>query len=223
MPVTPTPSAEVAFIDDLFTTMTDAEKDALEKKKAALDKLLAPESIGRYKIEILLGKDFAPSKPSAGAMSFWESGNKLHGGGDSILYFCPGRRLKRNDCEAAIPEGSFSNDVNEDLLICPKCFSKWEAVEVVGQICARLDYKGWAALVLKYYLRLDMRADIYVKYHPEDIRSAAHKEQQKQRMGEDLERVRNKRAVRIYPLANIIKDTSAGADLEGRFQAFLRA
>jgi hypothetical protein len=199
--------------------MSEEEKQALEQKKTALDKLLEDNNLAKYKIEIMFGKGYAPSKPSHGAVSFWESGSKFHGGGDTIMHMCPGKDLKVSNCEGFIPDGSHGYG----FLVCPSCHHPWEGEQVSGQILCRLTAQGWAKLVLKYFMRLEMKADIYVKYHPEDIRSAAAIEQSKQHMGEILLGARRSRRPRIYPLKNIIKDTSAGADLEGRFLAFLRA
>lgn len=199
--------------------ITEEEKEAIEQKKQALDKLLEEKDLAKYKIEILFGRGFSPSKPSHGGVSFWESGSKFHGGGDTILHFCPGKDLKVSDCDAFIPDASHGYG----FLICPKCHQTWQGEQVGGQILARLTAQGWAQLVLKYFLRLEMRADIYVKYHPDDIRSAAAIEQAKQHMGDILMGARKSRRPRIYPLKNIIKDTSAGASLESRFLAFLRA
>lgn len=199
--------------------MNKEEKETLEKSKAALDKLLEEHDIAKYKIEILFARGFSPNKPSAGIMSFWESGSKLHGGGDTILHLCPGKDLGKNDCTAFIPDASHGYG----FLVCPKCHEAWEGSQVSGQIAYRLTSQDWAKVVLKYYQKLEMRADIYMKYHPQDIRVASELEQAKQHMGDLLSGVRRSRKPRIYPLANIIKDTSAGADLEARFLAFLRA
>lgn len=199
--------------------ITEEEKETIEQKKRALDKLLEEKDLAKYKIEILFGKGFAPSKPSHGGVSFWESGSKLHGGGDTILHICPGKDLRVNDCDSFIPDASHGYG----FLICPKCHRSWEGEQVSGQILARLTAQGWAQLVLKYFLRLEMKADIYVKYHPDDIRSAAAIEQARQHMGDVLMGARRSRRPRIYPLKNIIKDTSAGASFESRFLAFLRA
>jgi len=80
-------------------------------------------------------------------------------------------------------------------------------------------------VLLKWFLKLEMNADIRVKYHKDDIRNAARSEQEKQHMGDILNRARSfeRRPCYIYPLRNIIKDTSAGADLRGRIHAFLTA
>lgn len=192
--------------------MTEEEKQVLEQKKRALDKLLSDNKLAKYKIELMLGKDWAPSKPSPGILSFWESGKKFHGGGDTIMHICP-------KCESFIPDEGHGYD----QLICGQCGSVWKGEEVYGQIAARLDARGWTQAILKYMHRLHWNADIRIKYHPMDIRSAALREQESQRMGEDLERVRSKRAVRIYTLRAMLKDTSAQASLENCILGFVRA
>jgi hypothetical protein len=216
----PTPLLEIASSDPF---MTDEEKEVLRQKKEAMDKLMSQAGLAKYKIEILFHKGFAPSKDSAGIVSFWESGSKFHGGGDTIMHICPENRVHTKAGKEGC--GSFITDANHGygFLICPKCQLVWDGEEVYGQVMARLGAKKWAQLVLKYYLRLDLNADIVIKYHPEDIRNAAAREQESQMMGDALRDVRRKRSRRIYPLKNIIKDTSAGAELEERFEAFIRA
>jgi hypothetical protein len=199
--------------------LSEEEKKAVLEKQAVLDELLDQHGLAKYKIEILFGKGFAPSKPSVGAVSFWESGSKFHGGGDTILHMCPGKAKQINDCDAFIPDPSHGYG----FLVCPSCHTTWKGEDVWGQILARLTVQGWAELVLKYFMKLEMKADIVIKYHPDDLRNAAMKEQEKQRLGQDLDRVRTRRVARVYPLRNIIKDTSAGAELINRFTAFIRA
>jgi hypothetical protein len=74
-----------------------------------------------------------------------------------------------------------------------------------------------AALVADLFRKLGDDADIYVKYHPQDIRSLA------QTQGNELNEARMKRALTIYPLANIIRETLGGATLESRFKALFTA
>jgi hypothetical protein len=68
-----------------------------------------------------------------------------------------------------------------------------------------------------------MDTDVRIIYPPDDIRTSAALEQDKSRGGELLEKARSKRAVRSYPARNILKDVTAGADLEGRLLAFIRS
>ena len=74
------------------------------------------------------------------------------------------------------------------------------------------------------FLKFDHNADIRVKYNYRSIRDAAAQEQAKSMGGEVLNIARGpgNRVPRLYPLRNILKDASNGADLYGRFLAFLR-
>jgi hypothetical protein len=76
---------------------------------------------------------------------------------------------------------------------------------------------------MKWFMKLDARADIYMKFPRYDIRALTQMEQEKQLMGEALAKLRNDKRKCIYPLKNIIRDTAAGADLYSRVLAFLRA
>lgn len=216
MPIVGSTQSEIAT-NKLFLSKED--KEIFDKKKKALDDLLSQKGLAKYKIDIMFGKGYTNNQPSAGAVSFWESGSKFHGGGDTIMHMCPGKSLRVNECEALIPDASHGYG----FLVCPSCNRLWKGEQVHGQVMARLLPTGWAKLVLKYFMKMGMSADIRIKYHPEDIRAATQKELESSKDGDVLDDVRVKRHVRIYPLANIIKDTSAGADLESRFLAFIKA
>lgn len=196
--------------------LTDEDRDAIQKRMAAMDKLLSEQKKAKYKLELFFGDERSMSKPVPGILSFWESGSKLHGGGDAKIYLCPGKMLKRNECEGTIP---FAFNAYGHL-VCPKCHSTWKGEEVIGEVLGRHSMKQWAELLYKYFIKLEHNCDIYLKHAPTDIRSMAAREQERQRGGELLAKAR-KRALHIYPLRNIIKDTSSGADVLGRFFAFL--
>jgi len=200
-------------------TLGAEELHALEERKKIFDKLLSQEGKAKYKIEILFKHTRVVHGLSAGTVSIWESGTKLHGGGDTKAYWCPGKELKRNDCTGIIPDAS--NGYGH--LVCPKCQVLWKGPEVIGEIFYRLPARKWAEVILKHYVHLDHNADIYCKYPKEDLRIASSLEQAKQHMGEKLSKARASRQVYIYPLAHLIKDVSAGSDLLERFHAFLTA
>lgn len=209
---------EEVSVDDA-PKLSEEELYAIKQRTEALDKLLAEEQKAKYKIELLFGSARAPSKPTPGALSFWESGSKLHGGGDAKIYICGGKISGASDCEAFIPD--VSNGYG--YLMCPQCKTVWQGHEVTGEILARLSMRGWAELLLRYFVKLEHNADIYIKHAREDVRAAARVEQAKQHGGEKLTRARLGRMKYIYPLKNIIRDTSGGADLLGRFYALLTA
>jgi hypothetical protein len=199
--------------------LNEEELHAIKQRMEALDKILAEEQKAKYKIELLFGSARVPSRPTPGALSFWESGSKLHGGGDAKLYVCGGKTSGTSDCEAFIPD--LSNGYG--FLLCPRCKKVWQGDQVTGEILARLSMRGWAELLLRYFSKLEHNADIYIKHARDDVRAVARVEQAKQMGGEKLAHARIGRTKYIYPLKNIIRDTSGGADLLGRFYALLTA
>jgi len=202
--------------------LSEEERDALQKKMAAMDALFKEMGRAKYKIELFWGSKFSVRQPSAGALSFWESGAAFHGGGDTKIYICPGRKRGVSDCAHMIPD-AFNE---QGKLVCPNCGQVWKGEEVIGEVFGRWTMRQWASKLFEYFKQLEMNADILVKYPPEDIRSASLQEVESARYGgEKLAKARGKRsrATHIYPLRNIIKDTSNGADLLGRFYAFLTA
>ncbi len=203
--------------------LTDEEKDTLQKKKTALDSLLAEQQIAKYKIDLNLGRGFSLIKPSHGALTFWESGKKFHGGGDCKLYICPGKERGISQCDAFIPDSS----QGQGFLFCPKCDNVWKGEDVGGEILARLTPKGWAEAMMKYFIKLELNCDLRIKYVIDiggkaDIRIAASKEQERELRGEALEIPRQKNT-RIYLMKDIIRDTAAGAELYQRILAFITA
>lgn len=200
-------------------TLTAEEEDTLKKKMAAMDKLLADQQIAKYKIELFCSHRRSRQRAFPAAISLWESGSRLHGGGDDKVYECPAGKHGMPPCGGII--GGHNQGYGH--LVCPKCKKVWKGEQVSGERLAVLTNRGWAALILKFFVRLDHNADIYVKTPRSDLRVAAAAEQVKQMGGERLASVRTRKDLTIYPLKNIIKDTSNGADLLGRFYALLSA
>jgi hypothetical protein len=199
--------------------LTEEEEVILRDRMAALDKLLSDKELAKYKIEIMFERKRSKTAPTFGMMSFWESGAKFHGGGDTKMYFCAGKKMKVNDCDIFIPDSS--NGYGH--LVCPRCKNVWKGEQVDGEVGAKLTMQNWAGVLLKYFMKLDARADIYMKFPKYDIRVLTQMEQDKQMMGDALAKARGDKQKCIYPLKNIIRDTAAGADLYSRFLAFLRA
>ena len=73
-------------------------------------------------------------------------------------------------------------------------------------------------------MRLNLDADVRIKYNYVDIRKANAEEEEKKLRGEILNKSRDRlrRKARVYPLEYIIRDVNAGADLEKRFLSFLK-
>jgi hypothetical protein len=223
----PAISKEIKYGEDnpieLAPELTEEELDIIRQKQEALDKLLAEKGVAKYKIDLNLGRGFSVRKASHGALSFWESGKKFHGGGDTKLYICAGKMKGVNECEGFLPDTSQGYGFG----FCPKCKNLWPAAEMAGEVFARLYPQGWATLILRYFVRLEMNADIRIKMlkadrMSSDIRYNAEQEQERQRGGEVLAVARS-RVTRIYTLSSIIKDTAAGADLQARILAFVQS
>jgi hypothetical protein len=200
--------------------LSPEEAEAVVRRAEALKRLVSGDEIrAKYKLELIFGEARSTWKPTPGILSFWEAGARFHGGGDQKIYLCPGRRLGRSGCEAPIPELG----VSLGTLVCPACGTTWAGEDVIGELCFNLPMRKWAAVLNEHVRKFDYDADLYLKHAPSDIRSIALAQAKKQtfRGSERLDLVRSRRARHVYPLRNIVKDTSAGADLLSRIYAFL--
>lgn len=194
----------------------------------------------KYKIEIHFGPDRSNSelKLSSGLLCIWESGKMYHGGGDEKMYWCG-----YDDCK-----WPFSADLLAMAhVVCPKCnrelfrapdykqdhidYLKKEGLDskgieaipcMVGEKLFKLPPSKIATLLLKTFRQLDSNADIYLKYHPKDIRMDKKNPGSAESMNK-LVVARLRKQPLIYPLKNILKDTASGADLHKRILAMLRA
>lgn len=208
----------------------------------------------KYKIEIQFDKNRSTSvfKMGTALIMVWESGRRFHGGGDQRMMFCgywPGQGFNGSEeCGKPIKDENFS--INH--LVCPHCHreqfldpqvkkrhiqlaiqngqdaSGLEHMPVANpMLLAKLGPKSLAVFVSKIFKDLGANADIYVKYHPEDIRGYDIPDAKKDDVYEKARRARTEkkenRGIVIYPLENIIKDTMAGASIESRFQALFLA
>lgn len=209
--------AEVGNVEEL----SKGEREVLREKMLAMDRLFKSKAVvAKHKIEVQFGKERSTWKPFPGMISLFLSGTKLNGGGDDKLYMCP-----RNDCSGIVPPFKrFVREVGGKAVAyvpCPTCGVMWPEGELVGEIFYRLMPRDWASVILKFFARVEHDADLYVKYHPTDIRAQTMMELARARGGEAINKARKNRGLYIYPLRNIIKDTSAGADLYGRILTFI--
>lgn len=196
--------------------LSDVEIQALNKKMQALDTLLKEQVRAKYKIEVQFGKGRAAhgSKHFPGAISIYLSGTKFNGGGDEKLYICPMDR-----CHGIIDP----KHRNGTQLLCTKCNQFHNENTVVGELLYRLTPQNWAYAILHHFINLDHNADIYLKYHPTDVRYQTMMELARAQGGEQIAKARKNRGLHIYPLKNIITDTKNGADLYKRILAFITA
>jgi len=209
-------------VRDSPLTLTSDEKEAYMRRAGELWKQLSDKKVvAKYKLELMFGKARSNNNATPGMLNFWLNGSKFHGGGDEKLYLCPGASLKKSDCAALLQE---SYNVTEGV-VCPACGTIWRHEQVIGELLFNLPMRKWADVLYRYFSLCDYNCDIYLKHAPNDIRSVslAQVERATWKGTQALGSVRDKRARHIYPLRNIIKDTSAGADLLSRLHAFLVA
>jgi hypothetical protein len=183
----------------------------------------------KYKIEIHFNKNRTTSGPNTAAVTIFESGARLNGEGDELVYICserdrglalnaPGvedRKILRgySGCGAIIP----GNRLRGGVAVCTECESMLNSECLTSTLLVHLRTPKLADLITDLFRRLGSDADIYVKYHPTDLRSRALNNPSQMDAG------RMSRGLTIYPLHNIIRDTGGGASMEGRFLALFTA
>jgi hypothetical protein len=209
--------------NDQFESLIQSTKD--KKLKA------------KYKIEVIY--DWRRSSlrhvPTALGVIVWESGRRLHGGGDEKMFWCP-----YHDCGRAFSSDNFGYQ----HAVCPHCqreiFLDPQAkadhikaaaadgsdVEGLKRIPEVMDVRlmnvtpvDLAGFLVTLWHHLEGNADVYLKYSPKEIHYDKLHEDKK--APDKLESVREGRKPLIYTLSAIMKDIGAGADLRARFIALL--
>jgi hypothetical protein len=209
---------------DRISTQIAAKIDA-ENLKAAE----AAQRKATYKIQIWFRSNRTLHAPIAYSLSFWESGKRLHGGGDEMMLICrrnegaqrltPFDRVssKSNNglgCNGLIP-GGIAED--KGVIVCPHCYAKHEMGQIGDSIFYRTSAEQAAERLAWWWRKLDCSADIYAKFNQTDPRTVM------MARNYDARTAREKKGLTIYPLENILKDTLTGSTLESRFKAFITA
>lgn len=223
--------------------MTTDEQILLQALKSKQDKEL--ESLfevksGRYKIEVQFGKDRTLWNPNTGICLVWESGRRFHGGGDQQVHWCG-----YDDCKMPIRDDFFGHF----SVVCPHCgresildpHTKKDFAQMARETgqdprdiaklpvifsdrVFKLSNGKLAEMLVDIYRKLDGDCDLYLKYHPTDIRCRDVPEVKKPDL---YNKARSSRYARkgtlIYLRDSIHKDLAAGAELKGRFLAALTA
>ena len=219
--------------EDTTIVMSGEELERLDKQIQAMSKLLRDHVRAKYKLEVQFGKGrvgrgIRSAQPFPGAMSVWLSGSRFHGGGDEKLFECPrccSLIFPHQITQKSVVERVNGRDVESfrSLTYCGKCAAIWDSAQTTGERLCKLTEQNWAYAILDMLRRLDLDADVYLKYHPTDIRYQTMMEMARHRGGEEVAKARKNRGLHIYPLKNIIQDTKHGADLYGRIRAFINA
>ncbi|MCK4306537.1 MAG: hypothetical protein KAY24_20005 [Candidatus Eisenbacteria sp.] len=206
--------------------LSGEELEALERQIKVLDKMLKEGIKAKYKLEIQFGKNRTTIvKPYPGVMSCWLSGTKFHGGGDEKIFECPRcdgwifpEQISQRTIQVKGREPEFCS-----ISVCGKCGGIWRSEQTVGERFFNLTVQDWTYAILKMFRRLQMDADLYLKFHREDIRYRTMMEMARDRGGEEIAKARKLRGLHIYPLRNIVKDVGNGSEMYSRIRAFITA
>jgi len=205
----------------LFDRIAEAEKkNAEEMSKKA-----------KYKIQIWFKSDRSIHKPVLYTLSAWESGKRLHGGGDEMMFLCRrhqgARKLSRFDVVASTKKDIGPLGCNKfipgeligpgGVVVCPHCGVRHKSDQIGDSVLYNTTVDVAARVLTDWWLRLDSNADLYAKYTPTDPRTIMMSR------GYNARLAREKKGLTIYPLANIIQDTMNGSSPEARFKAFITA
>ena len=203
-------------------------------QKILLPKQRELSGIAAYKIEVNFGPKRTTAGPNIFSISVWESAGALNGGGDALSYFClekdRGLLEEADDVEPAsgkiqngtggcggiIPDRNMKGGMGK----CPSCNNVINLANATTHILGKLPTTRLAEKVAKLFRQLNEDADIYVVYHPTDMRSVMTANAV---TPETADAPRAKRALTIYPLKNILKDTLNGSSVESRFEALFKA
>lgn len=188
---------------------------------------------GKYKIQVWFKSDRSNKKPMAFSVSAWQSGKRLHGGGDEMMFICrrhadapliKSKDLKFRTADHKVeptPRGCnlfIPGDMNiNDIISCPHCGAQHHAEHIGDSVYYRLDADNAAKVLVDWYHRLEDCADIYAKYSPTDPRTIMMANNY------DPFTARSKKGLTIYPWKNILQDVSNGSTLHSRFKAFILA
>lgn len=204
---------------------------AMEREKA--QHLNEQKLKAKYKIQIWFKSDRSTKGPIAFSLSAWQSGKRLHGGGDEMMFMCRRHHdappVKQADLKFRTPEhkmeptsrgcGLFipgDRNIN-DYIACPHCGTSHYSEHIGDAVFYRLPAEQAAKVLEQWYHKLEDCADIYAKYSPNDPRTLMMAQ------NKDFVTARQKKGLTIYPWKNILQDTSNGSSLQNRFKAFILA
>jgi hypothetical protein len=190
-------------------------------------------SRAKWKMQIWIKSERSIHKPLAFTLSIWESGKRLHGGGDESAFICrrrPSAAKPKMPFYAARPAG-FKREATADgcdgvisgdnavrnRIVCPHCGLSWDTEQIADALFYRLPVEKAAEVLADWHHELGGDADLYVKYRDEDIRVRMMAEHFGVRKAREL------KGLTIYPLAHIVRDLAGGASLASRFKALLLA
>ena len=185
-------------------------------------------TVAKYKVEVIFSEGRSNREAYPGMSQVYKNpsieGNKGHGGGDELVYFCraPHPTKHGEECDAPIE----SKLINAGKSVCSRCYTVVNPRKLYSERLARLTTQNWAKHLLWRMETVDLNADLVIQYNPGDLRRYAMEMREKHGVAhasDSVDRMRGKYVRAVYPLSSMVRDTSNGAELEARIRAFLEA
>lgn len=199
----------------------ELETDIDPSKDNEFIDMLRPDTsmYGKYRIEITFEFRRSSIKNSPCFIGVYRSNKSPDLNMDFPLFFCSGERdedgcgsiLTNDDMLATLESGQMMK-----VVFCDKCGKYINKQLTASHLFFNNTKKSIAERVYKLFCELNRDADIVLVYTNKDIKKA-----NESKYGEDLNKVRD-REVSIYPLANLIKDVSAGeSEVKRKIEDFI--
>lgn len=191
-------------------------------------------SRAKWKIQIWIKSDRSIHKPLVFSLSFWESGKRLHGGGDESAFVCrrnPGAPMPPKPPFAAIGRSPFKAEATTEgcngvilgeyaqhgRVVCPHCGVQWDTEHIADSIFYRVPVERAGVIISDWFHKLEDSCDLYIKYRAQDIRT----KMMAQHYG--LAEAIRLKGLAIYPLAHIMTDAANGTPIEALVKRVLLA
>lgn len=217
-------------------TLTKEQQNAIAamEVKLAAERVKAAEEAtkkARYKIQVWFKSTRSDWKPMAYTVSLWESGKRLHGGGDEMMFFCKrqpdaprvtarpfgvgsGKAEQTPDgCGNPIP----GENISGELALCPHCMMRWNTSQIGDSLYYYSTAQKAAENLEMWWRKLDCDADLYFKYSPTDPRTIMMARNYSAKKAREL------KGLSIYPLKNMIRDSASGTPVQTLFKNFITA
>lgn len=210
-------------IFDMVATGKDLQvSPEVEEQIQALMGTMTETGEAKFLLDVYFNEERSIHRPFSGFLMAWTNGGFAHGGGDEKVYFCPSK-VERNGQTKICAAPMAPNLIKHGVGVCVACQRPSRDKQFVGEVYFKLGMSSWAAVIERYFFRLECNADIRLGIMRGDLRKTTEIEQTSERQGELLENLRFRREWVRYSLKSIIKDGTSGASLESRLNAFLRA
>jgi hypothetical protein len=210
-------------IFDMVATGKDLQvSPEVEEQIQALMGTMTETGEAKFLLDVYFNEERSIHRPFSGFLMAWTNGGFAHGGGDEKVYFCPSK-VERNGQTKICAAPMAPNLIKHGVGVCVACQQPSRDKQFVGEVYFKLGMSSWAAVIERYFFRLECNADIRLGIMRGDLRKTTEIEQTSERQGELLENLRFRREWVRYSLKSIIKDGTSGATLESRLNAFLRA